>query len=415
MAARAGIEYVRAPAGPLPPPARRDARGARGALRRGARAGRARRAACSSGRRWTSGHRHDRPAALARRARAWRSCRAAPLTWTDAAALLDAAELRGRSGRGHPRGHPAHRQDRSASSSACSGHSDRGEPAASPRHRARSRPRTMSRRRRRARRRGGAASPRAGGPRAPPAAGHMSGPTSAAPPRIDEPAALRGRRPEGGPLARARRCRCARARRCRTRCCDSATRWWRSTWVRARGAAARGRPDVAFVALHGRDGEDGTIQGLLEAIGVPYTGSGPAACMRCTDKVLAKHLMREAGIPTPDFHAFKESAIKELGAAAALAGRGAQARLPDGRQAREPGLGAGREVRAHERGAAAGARGGVLLRPHGADRALREGSRPGGVGPRPTIGPAAPWRCRSSRRSRARRTSTTTSRATRSA
>jgi D-alanine-D-alanine ligase len=78
------------------------------------------------------------------------------------------------------------------------------------------------------------------------------------------------------------------------------------------------KPDAAFVALHGRDGEDGTIQGLLETIGVPYTGSGPAACMRCTDKALAKYLMREAGIPTPDFTAFKESAIKELGVAAAL-------------------------------------------------------------------------------------------------
>ncbi len=77
-------------------------------------------------------------------------------------------------------------------------------------------------------------------------------------------------------------------------------------------------PDAAFVALHGRDGEDGTVQELLEAIGVPYTGSGPSACMRCTDKVLAKHLMREAGIPTPGFHAFKESAIKELGVAVAL-------------------------------------------------------------------------------------------------
>ncbi len=78
------------------------------------------------------------------------------------------------------------------------------------------------------------------------------------------------------------------------------------------------RPDAAFVALHGRDGEDGTVQGLLETIGVPYTGSGPAACMRSTDKALAKYLMGEAGIPTPDFAAFKESAIKELGVAAAL-------------------------------------------------------------------------------------------------
>ena len=38
------------------------------------------------------------------------------------------------------------------------------------------------------------------------------------------------------------------------------------------------RPDVAFVALHGRGGEDGTVQELLEVLGVPYTGSGPNAC-----------------------------------------------------------------------------------------------------------------------------------------
>ena len=62
------------------------------------------------------------------------------------------------------------------------------------------------------------------------------------------------------------------------------------------------------------------MQGLLEAIGLPYTGSGPAACMRCTDKLLAKYLMREAGIPTPAFHSLREASIKELGAAAALAG-----------------------------------------------------------------------------------------------
>jgi D-alanine-D-alanine ligase len=79
-----------------------------------------------------------------------------------------------------------------------------------------------------------------------------------------------------------------------------------------------GELDAAFLALHGREGEDGTIQSLLEAIGLPYTGSGPAACMRCTDKVLAKHLMHEAGIPTPAFHSLRESSIKELGAAAAL-------------------------------------------------------------------------------------------------
>jgi len=77
-------------------------------------------------------------------------------------------------------------------------------------------------------------------------------------------------------------------------------------------------PDVAFVALHGRDGEDGTVQELLEAVGIPYTGSGVSACIRCADKVIAKHQMLDAGIPTPDFFAFNETAFKELGAADAL-------------------------------------------------------------------------------------------------
>jgi D-alanine-D-alanine ligase len=78
------------------------------------------------------------------------------------------------------------------------------------------------------------------------------------------------------------------------------------------------RPDVAFVALHGRGGEDGTVQELLELLDVPYTASGPSACIRCMDKVLAKHVMRDAGIPTPDFFAFSQAAFGDLGAARAL-------------------------------------------------------------------------------------------------
>jgi D-alanine-D-alanine ligase len=77
-------------------------------------------------------------------------------------------------------------------------------------------------------------------------------------------------------------------------------------------------PDVAFVALHGRDGEDGTVQELLEVMGIPYTGSGVSACIRSSDKVLAKHAMRDHGIPTPDFFAFNETAFKALGAGQAL-------------------------------------------------------------------------------------------------
>jgi D-alanine-D-alanine ligase len=77
-------------------------------------------------------------------------------------------------------------------------------------------------------------------------------------------------------------------------------------------------PDVAFIALHGRDGEDGTVQELLEVLGIPYTGSGVSACIRCSDKVLAKHAFRDAGLPTPDFFAWSEAAFKSLGAADAL-------------------------------------------------------------------------------------------------
>jgi D-alanine-D-alanine ligase len=78
------------------------------------------------------------------------------------------------------------------------------------------------------------------------------------------------------------------------------------------------RPDVAFVAMHGVGGEDGTAQELLEILGIPFTGPGGAACARCMDKSLAKHAVREAGLPTPDWFAFNETAFRELGAADAL-------------------------------------------------------------------------------------------------
>ena len=77
--------------------------------------------------------------------------------------------------------------------------------------------------------------------------------------------------------------------------------------------------DVAFVALHGRDGEDGTVQELLEILDVPYTGSGVLACSRAMDKVLTKHLLLEAGLPTPAFFSFTQTAFRELGATDALA------------------------------------------------------------------------------------------------
>jgi D-alanine-D-alanine ligase len=88
------------------------------------------------------------------------------------------------------------------------------------------------------------------------------------------------------------------------------------------------RPDLAFVVLHGRDGEDGTVQELLEVLAIPYTGSRVSACIRASDKVLAKHAMRDAGIPTPDFFAFSETAFRSLGAAQALPAISSRLRFP---------------------------------------------------------------------------------------
>jgi D-alanine-D-alanine ligase len=77
-------------------------------------------------------------------------------------------------------------------------------------------------------------------------------------------------------------------------------------------------PEVVFIALHGPGGEDGTVQELLEILDLPYTGPGVAACALCMDKVAAKHEIRAAGLPTPDWAAFNATAFRELGAADTL-------------------------------------------------------------------------------------------------
>lgn len=74
-------------------------------------------------------------------------------------------------------------------------------------------------------------------------------------------------------------------------------------------------PDFVFVAMHGRGGEDGTLQDLLETLAVPYTGSDPLASSLCMDKMLFKRMLRLHGIPTPAFHSFNETAFRELGGA----------------------------------------------------------------------------------------------------
>ena len=59
--------------------------------------------------------------------------------------------------------------------------------------------------------------------------------------------------------------------------------------------------EVVFLALHGGRGEDGTIQAVLDVVGIPYTGSGPLGSAVAMDKDLSKHLFRQAGIPTADW------------------------------------------------------------------------------------------------------------------
>jgi D-alanine-D-alanine ligase len=80
--------------------------------------------------------------------------------------------------------------------------------------------------------------------------------------------------------------------------------------------------DIVFIALHGKPGEDGTIQGLLETFGIPYTGSGVMASSLAMNKVVSKKIFIASGIPTPryvsleDFNSidrFVSSAIESIG------------------------------------------------------------------------------------------------------
>ena len=85
---------------------------------------------------------------------------------------------------------------------------------------------------------------------------------------------------------------------------------------------------VAFISMHGRGGEDGTVQELLEVLEIPYTGSGVHTCMRCFDKVLTKYALREGGLPTPDWVSLSEVGFQDLGAADAVGGIAERLRFP---------------------------------------------------------------------------------------
>ncbi len=80
---------------------------------------------------------------------------------------------------------------------------------------------------------------------------------------------------------------------------------WRGGGAELSLTPGRGWPeiDVVFPVLHGPFGEDGTVQGLLELLGVPYVGAGVLASAACMDKVVFKELMAGAGIPQVDYRA----------------------------------------------------------------------------------------------------------------
>jgi len=77
-------------------------------------------------------------------------------------------------------------------------------------------------------------------------------------------------------------------------------------------------PDICWLALHGKEGEDGTVQRLLDLLGLPYTGTAPFECEIAFDKVLAKDALRRAGARVPDWAVIDGSALRDLGAGAAL-------------------------------------------------------------------------------------------------
>jgi D-alanine-D-alanine ligase len=77
-------------------------------------------------------------------------------------------------------------------------------------------------------------------------------------------------------------------------------------------------PDAVVIALHGATGEDGSLRGVLDLCGVPYVGCDARASRLAWDKPSAKAMLREAGIPTPDWVALPHDRFSELGAVAVL-------------------------------------------------------------------------------------------------
>jgi D-alanine-D-alanine ligase len=84
-------------------------------------------------------------------------------------------------------------------------------------------------------------------------------------------------------------------------------------------AALRERsPDLCWLGLHGKEGEDGTVQRVLDLLELPYTGTRAFDCELTFDKMLAKDVLRRASVPTPDWVVIEGAALRDLGGGAAL-------------------------------------------------------------------------------------------------
>lgn len=70
--------------------------------------------------------------------------------------------------------------------------------------------------------------------------------------------------------------------------------------------------DVAFLALHGKQGEDGCVQGVLEMLGIPYTGSGVLSSALSMDKLKSKEILRLHNVPTPPYYSVKRNDVAQL-------------------------------------------------------------------------------------------------------
>lgn len=77
------------------------------------------------------------------------------------------------------------------------------------------------------------------------------------------------------------------------------------------GEIIQAKPDIVFIALHGKGGEDGCIQGLLELAGIPYTGPGVGASAVCMNKIFTKQILNDAGLPTAKFSILRKVECKD--------------------------------------------------------------------------------------------------------